>query len=98
MRSASRRRPNAEAHLKSEAEMRRLFAGHEDAVDATMRVVAACRFSMRDLSYEYPDEILDEGLSPQETLRRRAAAAMLKRWPGGAPRQDHGSRSPTSSG
>ncbi|HYI83545.1 MAG TPA: error-prone DNA polymerase, partial [Acetobacteraceae bacterium] len=79
--------PNAEAHLKSEAEMRRLFAGHEDAVDATMRVVAACSFSMGALSYEYPDEILDEGLSPQETLRRRAAAAMLKRWPGGAPRR-----------
>jgi error-prone DNA polymerase len=42
--------PNAEAHLKPEAEVRRLFAGHEGAVDATMRVVEACRFSMRDLS------------------------------------------------
>jgi error-prone DNA polymerase len=77
--------PNAEAHLKAEAEMRRLFAGHEAAVDATMRVVHACRFSMADLSYEYPDEILDEGLSPQETLARRAETAMRGRWPEGVP-------------
>ncbi len=77
--------PNAEAHLKPEAEMRRLFAGHEEAVDATARVAAACRFSMADLSYEYPDEILDEGLTPQETLERRADEAMRARWPEGAP-------------
>ncbi len=39
--------PNAEAHLKPEAEMRRLFAGHEEAIDNTMRVAAACGFSLR---------------------------------------------------
>ncbi len=77
--------PNAEAHLKPEEEMRRLFAGHEEAVDATARVAAACRFSMGDLSYEYPDEILDEGLTPQQTLERRAAEAMQARWPEGVP-------------
>jgi error-prone DNA polymerase len=77
--------PNAEAHLKPEVEVRRLFAGHGKAVDATMRVAAACRFSMGDLSYEYPEEILDEGLSPQQTLERRAEGAMRKRWPDGTP-------------
>jgi error-prone DNA polymerase len=77
--------PNAEAHLKPEAEVRRLFAGHEDAVDATMRVAGACRFSMGHLSYEYPEEILDEGLSPQQTLARRADEAMRARWPDGVP-------------
>ena len=77
--------PNAEAHLKPEAEVRRLFAGYEDAVDATMRVVAACSFSMGDLSYEYPDEILEKGLSAQETLERRAEEAMATRWPQGVP-------------
>jgi error-prone DNA polymerase len=76
---------NAEAHLKSGAEMRRLFAGHEEAVEATSRVVEACRFSLRDLSYEYPEEILDEGLSAQQTLERRVAAAVREKWPGGTP-------------
>ncbi|MFC0385080.1 error-prone DNA polymerase [Muricoccus vinaceus] len=77
--------PNAEAHLKSAREMRRLFAGHEEAVEATLRVVQACRFSLRDLSYEYPDEILEPGLSAQQTLARRVAEAVAARWPEGTP-------------
>jgi len=77
--------PNAEAHLKPEAEMRRLFAGHEDAVDATSRVLVACRFSLRELAYEYPDEILDPGLTPQETLEKRVREAVAERWEQGAP-------------
>ena len=76
---------NAEAHLKTPAEMRRLFAGHEDAVDATLRVAAACRFSLGDLSYEYPEEIVEPGLTAQETLARRVDVAIRDRWPDGAP-------------
>jgi error-prone DNA polymerase len=40
---------------------------------------------MGHLSYEYPEEILDEGLSPQQTLARRADEAMRARWPDGVP-------------
>jgi len=76
---------NAEAHLKPAAEMRRLFAGFEEAVEATLRVVRSCGFSLRELTYEYPEEIVDPGLSAQETLERRVAAAVAARWPGGAP-------------
>ena len=76
---------HAEAHLKPEAEIRRLFAGHEEAVDATLRVVEACRFSLRDLSYEYPEEILEPGLTAQQTLERRVAEAVRERWPEGTP-------------
>jgi error-prone DNA polymerase len=76
--------PNAEAHLKPEAEMRRLFAGHEEAVANTMRVVAACGFSLDQLRYEYPDEILEPGLGAQETLERRVEEALARRWPQGA--------------
>ncbi|WP_338663863.1 error-prone DNA polymerase [Pararoseomonas sp. SCSIO 73927] len=78
--------PNAEAHLKPEAEMRRLFEGFEEAVDATLRVVAACRFDLkRDLTYEYPEEIVEPGLTAQETLERRVAEAARVRWPDGTP-------------
>jgi error-prone DNA polymerase len=76
---------NAEAHLKPAAEMHRLFAGHEEAVAATLRVLEACRFSLRDLSYEYPEEILEPGLTAQETLARRVEEAVLAKWPGGVP-------------
>ena len=74
---------NAEAHLKPAAEMLRLFRGHEEAVANTLQVVAACRFAMTDLAYEYPDEILDPGLTPQQTLERRVEVALHHRWPQG---------------
>jgi error-prone DNA polymerase len=77
--------PNAEACLKPEAEIRRLFAGHEAAVDRVAEVLEACRFSLRDLAYEYPDEILDTGRTPQETLKARVEAAARERWPEGVP-------------
>jgi error-prone DNA polymerase len=76
---------HAEAHLKPAAEMQRLFHGHEAAVDNTLRVAAACGFSLRELSYDYPEEIPEPGLSAQDTLERRVAAAVEERWPAGPP-------------
>ena len=72
---------NAEAHLKSPAEMLRLFRGHEEAVTNTMRVAEACRFDLGTLRYEYPHEILDAGRSAQDTLEARVAEALAERWP-----------------
>ncbi|WP_421994567.1 error-prone DNA polymerase [Roseococcus sp.] len=77
--------PNAEACLKPEAELRRLFEGHEEAVGRVAEVVAACSFRMDDLLYEYPEEILDPGRTPQETLEARVTEALPKMWPGGVP-------------
>jgi len=76
---------NAEAHLKPPAELARLFAPHPEALAAIPQVLGACRFSLRDLSYEYPEEILDPGRTPQQTLEARVAEAVVARWPGGAP-------------
>jgi error-prone DNA polymerase len=76
--------PNAEAHLKPEAEMCRLFAGHPEAIANAGRVIAACGFSLDQLRYEYPEEILEPGLSPQQTLEKRVAEALVRRWPQGA--------------
>lgn len=77
--------PNAEACLKPEAELRRLFHGHEAALERVGQVLDACRFSLRDLAYEYPDEILDPGRTPQETLAARVTVAARERWPDGVP-------------
>nr|WP_272874608.1 error-prone DNA polymerase [Roseomonas haemaphysalidis] len=80
-----RAQQNAEAYLKPPAEMLRLFRGHEDAVAASLDVVRACGFSLRELRYEYPDEILEPGRSPQQTLEDRVARAAALQWPGGVP-------------
>jgi error-prone DNA polymerase len=80
--------PNAERHLKSPAELARLFARHPRALSNTLEVLrATAGFSLDQLRYEYPDEILEEGRTPQQTLESRVAAAMETRWPDGAP--DH---------
>jgi error-prone DNA polymerase len=74
---------NAEAHLKPPAEMLRLFQGHEEAVANTGRVIAACRFQLSDLRYQYPKEVLDAGRTAQETLQARVEQALAERWPNG---------------
>ena len=45
---------NAERRLRSEAEMLRLFAGHEAAVHRSGEIAADCRFRLDELRYEYP--------------------------------------------
>ena len=74
---------NAEAHLKSTAEMLRLFYSHAEAVTNTQRVIDACHFSLDQLRYEYPKEILDSGRTAQETLEARIEEALARRWPSG---------------
>jgi error-prone DNA polymerase len=59
---------NAERHLKPPSEMARLFRGHEDAVERSLEIVERCRFSLDELRYEYPEEPVPEGLTPQQRL------------------------------
>ncbi|WP_431305518.1 error-prone DNA polymerase [Sediminicoccus sp. BL-A-41-H5] len=77
--------PNAEACLKPEAELRRLFQGHDGALDRVAELAEVARFSLRELAYEYPDEILDPGRTPQQTLEARVAEATSHIWPEGVP-------------
>ena len=43
--------------LRSEAEMLRLFAGHEAAVHRGGEIAARLAFSLDELRYEYPSEV-----------------------------------------
>jgi error-prone DNA polymerase len=59
---------NAERHLKPAAEMARLFRGHEDALARTLEIVERCHFSLDELRYEYPEEPVPHGMTPQQRL------------------------------
>ena len=59
---------NAERHLKTPAEMARLFAGFPDAIARTIEIAEACNFSLGELKYEYPDEPVPEGKTAQQHL------------------------------
>jgi error-prone DNA polymerase len=76
---------NAERHLKSEAEMLHLFAGYEDAVQRSAEIAARCRFSLDDLKYEYPDEPVPPGKTPQEHLTDLTWKGAAKRYKGEVP-------------
>src|SRR5690606_35559090 len=64
-------------------EMARLFRGHEDALARTLEVVEACRFSLDELAYEYPDEPVPAGWTPQRRLIALAFQGARERWPKG---------------
>jgi error-prone DNA polymerase len=68
---------NAERHLKPPAEMARLFRDAPAALEEVSTLLARVDFSLDDLAYEYPDEIVPPGHTPQAHLEkltwRRAA-------------------------
>jgi error-prone DNA polymerase len=77
---------NGERCLKSAQEMGRLFVAHPEALDNTIRVLDACSgFSLDQLRHEYPDEILEPGRTPIETLTDRVHEAAGRRWSDGVP-------------
>ncbi|MFW8594005.1 error-prone DNA polymerase [Cribrihabitans neustonicus] len=80
---------NGEQRLRSEAEMRRLFRGHEHAVENAGRLAARLAFSLDELRYDYPDEA-EGGETPAQRLRRLSEEGLRWRYPGGAPERVRG--------
>jgi error-prone DNA polymerase len=76
---------NAERHLKPGHEMARLFAGHDDALRRTIEIADACSFSLDELRYEYPDEPVPEGKTPQSHLEDLTWEGAAWRFPDGIP-------------
>ncbi len=81
---------NAERYLKPPAEMCRLFADWPHAIAATREVADSITFALTDLHYEYPHEIVPDGLSPQAELERLTWEGAAGRYPAGVP--DHVAR------
>ena len=71
--------PNAEQHLRP---IGRLQALHEPAwLAQTVSLAERCTFSLAELRYEYPDEIVPPGTTPASHLRALTEAGALKRYP-----------------
>ena len=76
---------NGERHLKSPEEMQRLFADWPDAIAETRRIADACAFSLDELRYEYPQESVPGGKTPDAHLADLAWAGAAERYPDGVP-------------
>ncbi|HEX6275210.1 MAG TPA: error-prone DNA polymerase [Polyangiaceae bacterium] len=75
---------NAEAYLRSELSMRKLFADHPAWVDRSGEIASHLTFSLSELRYRFPCT-LEPGESADEKLRRLTLAGLAGRYPGGVP-------------
>ena len=76
---------NAERYLKSPAQMIDLFKDWPHAIHATRGVADACKFDLRELSYEYPQKNLPDDCTPQEYLTDLTFKGAAWRYPDGVP-------------
>jgi error-prone DNA polymerase len=71
---------NAERHLKSPAEMARLFRAHPEAVEEAQKLLSRIGFTLRDLRYEYPHEPVPPGWKPLPYLFHLVKRAAQERY------------------
>ncbi|NND49374.1 MAG: PHP domain-containing protein, partial [Rhizobiales bacterium] len=76
---------NAERHVKSAAEMARLARAFPGAVEASLDISSRISFSLDELAYDYPHEVVDPGETAQATLERLTAEGAARRYPEGVP-------------
>ncbi len=74
--------PNAERHLRSRLRLAQLYP--PELLAETLTVAASCHFSLDELRYQYPDELVPPGETPRSHLRRLTLQGMARRWPQGA--------------
>jgi error-prone DNA polymerase len=75
--------PNGERHLRPIARIAELHP--PELLAATLEIAARCTFSLDELRYEYPREIVPDGHTPASWLRALTEAGMRHRWPQGVP-------------
>ncbi|MFM7707452.1 MAG: PHP domain-containing protein, partial [Gammaproteobacteria bacterium] len=74
--------PSGERHLRDRVRLARLYP--PALLAETLAIAARCRFSLDELRYEYPREIVPEGRTAAEWLRELVERGAARRW-GGAP-------------
>jgi error-prone DNA polymerase len=70
--------PNGERHLRSRAVLGKLYP--RELMEATLDVVARCSFSLDELRYEYPEELVPTGETPASHLRKLVEAGLVRRY------------------
>jgi error-prone DNA polymerase len=75
--------PNAEQHLRSRLRIANLYP--EQTLHETISVLERCTFSLENLRYEYPDELVPKGYTPTEYLRQETYIGAQWRFPSGVP-------------
>ena len=73
--------PCGERHLRSRQHLATLY--RQELLDESVRIARRCAFSLDQLHYRYPREVVPEGISSAAHLRDLTEAGIRQRWPGG---------------
>lgn len=79
------RERHADRYLKPPEEMQRLFARYPEALARTKEIVDRCRFSLEELTYQYPEEAIVPGKDAQASLEHYVWEQVPSRYPEGLP-------------
>ena len=74
---------NGERYLRERERLKRLYP--RELLAATVELAQSCHFSLDELRYEYPHELVPSGETPTSYLRRLTEEGARWRWPGGVP-------------
>ncbi|MFN3566604.1 MAG: error-prone DNA polymerase, partial [Burkholderiaceae bacterium] len=74
---------NAEQYLRPRIRLAQLYPA--EWLAETVAIAARCRFSLGELRYEYPEEIVPPGETPTSHLRALTEAGARRRFPNGVP-------------
>jgi error-prone DNA polymerase len=77
--------PNAERHLRARVRLAQLYP--PELLAETVAIAARCRFSLDELRYEYPQELVPEGATPAGHLARLTGEGLAQRFPDGVPQR-----------
>jgi error-prone DNA polymerase len=75
--------PNGERYLRERERLAKLYP--PELLTETVRIAALATFSLDELRYEYPHELVPEGETAASHLRALTYAGAARRWPGGIP-------------
>ncbi|MDM0029112.1 error-prone DNA polymerase [Variovorax saccharolyticus] len=78
---------NAQAYLRGRAALMAQVPGQW--MEETVRVASRCTFSLEELKYEYPREVVPEGETPASHLRRLTFEGAHRWYPQGLPDKVH---------
>jgi error-prone DNA polymerase len=83
--AGTRLQANAERHLKSAAEMMRLFRHCPEAVAETLHFAQSITFTLAELGQRYPREPVPRGRTPDGYLRDLTETGLKRHFPDGVP-------------
>jgi len=75
--------PNGERHLRTRRALAAIYPA--DLLEESIRIAARCTFSLEELHYEYPHELVPDGHTAASWLRELTEAGARTRWADGVP-------------